>query len=214
MSFYDLDTSSMKSRAEQLVEKDGDGAKQWEKVSRHAPSYVKDEELLARSLEYPSKFQAEGGLNDALFQDAFSHGASAQRLTDGWVSHEEDVHSRFEARAKVRRDGSGGMQASPEFTYVGLLQMTAGELRGLRLNGDVKARVRVYDAGNEESDPLHAEIVADASGLKKLQRHELRVRLMALAQRRGLYVSPYLEPEGQRHYSTPNALNTASTGSE
>ena len=67
MSFYDLDASSKKARAEQLVEKDPEGAKQLEKVSKHSPGPVKDEELLARSLEYPSKFHAEGGLNDALF---------------------------------------------------------------------------------------------------------------------------------------------------
>ena len=198
MSFYDLDVSSKKSRAEQLVENDTDGAKQWEKVSMHSPGPVKDEELLARSLEYPSKFYAEGGLNDALFQDTFSHGASAQRLMKGWESHETDVHSRFEARAKARRDGSGEKPASPDFTYVGSLHMTAGELRSFRINGDDKARVRVYDAGNDESDPLHAEIIADASGLQRQQRHELRVRLMALAEQRGLYVSPYLDLEGQR----------------
>ncbi len=198
MSFYDLDASSKKTRAEQLVEKDTDGTKQLENVSKHSPGPVHDEELLARSLEYPSKFDAQGGLNDALFQDAFSHGASAQRLIKGWESHEADVHSRFEARAKARRDGSGEKPASPNFTYVGSLHMTAGDLRSFRLNGDDKARIRVYDAGCDESDPLHAEIIADASGLQKQQRHELRVRLMKLAEQRGLHVSPYLDPEGRR----------------
>ena len=196
MSFYDLDASSKKARAEQLVEKDPEGAKQLEKVSKHSPSPVKDEELLARSLEYPSKFHAEGGLNDALFQDAFSHGASAQRLTNGWASHESDVHSRFEARAKARRNGSSGKPISPDFTYMGSLHMTAGDLRRVRLNADDKARIRVYDAGNDESDSLHAEIIIDASGLQRQQRHELRVRLMKLAEQRGLYVSPYLDQQG------------------
>lgn len=206
MSFYDQDASSKKTRAEQLVEKDADGTKQLEKVSKHSPGPVQDEELLARSLEYPSKFHAQSGLNDAFFQDAFSHGASAQRLTNGWESHESDVHFRFEARAKARRDGSGGKPASPDFTYVGSLHMTAGELRSFRCNGDDKARIRVYDAGCDESDPLHAEIIADASGLQKQQRHELRVRLMAQAEQRGLHASPYLDLEGQRRAESSKCL--------
>ena len=196
MSFYDLDASSKKSRAEQLVAKDKDGVKQRKKLSKHSPGPVEDGELLARSLEYPSKFHAQGGLNDALFQDAATHGASAQRLTKGWDSHEADVHSRFEARARARRGGSDGRPASLDFTYVGALHMTAGELRSFRLTAEDRARVRVYDAGDDESDPLHAEIIADASGWQKQQRHELRVRLMALAEQRGLHVSPYLDPEG------------------
>ncbi|MBK9441331.1 MAG: hypothetical protein IPN53_08445 [Comamonadaceae bacterium] len=206
MSFYDLDASSKKTRTEQLVEKDADGTKQFEKVSKHSPGPVKDEELLARSLEYPSKFHAQGGLNDSLFQDAFSHGASAQRLVKGWESHKSDVHFRFEARAKARREGSCGKSASPDFTYVGALHMTAGELRSFRLNGGIKALVRVYDAGNDESDPLHAEIIADSSGLQKQQRHELRVRLMTLAEQRGLHVSPHLDQEGLHRAESSKCL--------
>ncbi|WP_146123016.1 hypothetical protein [Burkholderia multivorans] len=171
MSFYDLDAASPKSRAEKLVDKDRDGSKQREQVSAHAPGCVDDEELLARSLEYPSKFLPQGGLNDSFFQDAFTHGASAQRLPHGWEKHEVDVHARFEARAKARRDGTNGKTAMPEFLYVGTFHMTAGELRGCRLTGDDTARVRVYDAGNDASDPLHAEIIADATGLQKQQRH-------------------------------------------
>lgn len=206
MIFYDFDTSSKKTRTEQLVEKDADGGKQLERVSMHSPGPVKDEELLARSLEYPSKFHAQGGLNDALFQDAFSHGASAQRLTQGWESHEFDVHFRFEARAETRRNGSSEKPPSPNFTYMGSLHMTASELRSFRLNVDDKARVRVYDAGNDESDPLHAEIIADTTGLQKQQRHELRVRLMKLAEQRGLHVSPYLDIEGQRRVESSQCL--------
>lgn len=206
MSFYDLDTSSTKTRAEQLVEKDADGGKQLEKVSKHSPGPVKDEELLARSLDYPSKFHAQGGLNDALFQDAYNHGASAQRLTQGWESHEFDVHLRFEARAETRRNGSSEKPPSPNFTYMGSLHMTAAELRSFRLDGDDKARVRVYDAGNDESDSLHADVIADTSGLKKQQKHELRVRLMKLAEQRGLHVSPYLDLEGQRRVETSQCL--------
>lgn len=200
MSFYDLDASSTKPRAEQLVEKDGDGSKQQARMSTYAPSHVDDAELLARSLEYPSKFDAEGGLNDSLFQDAFSHGASAQRLPEGWEKHEVDVHTRFETRAKARREGVGGKAASPNFTYVGTFHMTAGELRNCRLPADKDdvARVRVYDAGHEASDSLHADVIADGSGLGKRQRHELRVRLMSVAEQRGLHVSPFLDEDGLR----------------
>lgn len=192
MSFYDLDGEL--PRVEQLVAKDKDGAKQMEQVSEHSPGPVGDHELLARSLEYPNKFDSNGGLNDSLFQDAFSHGASAQRLLHGWDAHESDVHARFEWRAKARREGSDGRPPAPENLYIGAFHMTVAELRACKLDGDETTRVRVYDAG-EATDQLHAEIIVDATGLKKAQRKELRVRLMTLAQQRGLFVSPHLPAE-------------------
>ena len=72
--------------------------------------------------------------------------------------------------------------------------MTAAELRACKLDGDTGPRVRVYDHG-EALDELHAEVIVDATGLAKPQRKELRVRLMTLAQQRGLFVSPHLPPE-------------------
>ena len=191
MSFYDLDGESKLTRVAQLVVKDKDGAKQTEKLSEHSPGPVADHELLARSLDYPNKFTALGGLDDSLFQDAFTHGASAQRLLDGWDAHASDVHGRFEARATARREGSDGRDPDPDNLYVGAFHMTAAELRACKLDSDEAPRVRVYDAG-DASEQLHAEIIVDATGLKKPQRKELRVRLMTLAQQRGLFVSPYL----------------------
>ncbi|MBW8067317.1 MAG: hypothetical protein GJU73_07700 [Ferrovum sp.] len=194
MSFYDLDGESKLSRVEQLVVKDEDGAKQMEKLSEHSPGPVADHELLARSLDYPTKFTNLGGLNDALFQDAFSRGASVQRLVQGWDAHATDVHGRFEMRAKARREGTDGRDPDPDNLYIGTFQMTAAELRACKLDDDTTPRVRVYDAGNA-SDQLHAEVIVDATGLKKPQRKELRVRLMTLAQKRGLFVSPHLPAE-------------------
>ena len=194
MSFYDLDGESKLQRAEQLVAKDKDGAKQAEKVSEHSSGPVADDELLARSLEYPNKFTDSGGLSDTLFQDAFSRGASAQRLPHGWDAHSSDVHNRFEFRAKKRREGADGRDPDPENIYIGAFHMSAAELRACKLDSDTASRVRVYDAG-EESDQFHAEIVVDATGLKKHQRKEMRVRLMVLAQQRGLFVSPHLSAE-------------------
>jgi hypothetical protein len=54
--------------------------------------------------------------------------------------------------------------------------------------------VRVYDAG-DPSDQLHVEVIVDATGLKRDQRKELRVRLRTLAQQRGLFVSPHLSAQ-------------------
>lgn len=194
MSFYDLDGESKLPRVEQLVVKDKDGAKQTEKLSEHSPGPVANHELLARSLDYPTKVTDLGGLNDSLFQDAFSHGASAQRLLHGWDAHASDAHGRFEARAKARREGADGRDPDPENLYIGALHMTAAELRACKLDDDKAPRVRVYDAG-DAFDQLHAEIIVDATGLKKPQRKELRVRLMTLAQQRGLFVSPHLPAE-------------------
>lgn len=194
MSFYNLDEKSELKRAQQLVAKDKDGSKQLEKVSEHSPSPVTDDELLARSLDYPNKFTATGGVDETLFQDAFTHGASAQRLIDGWKAHEADVHNRFEERAKARREGTDGRDPNPNNQYIGALCMTAGDLRACRLDRDTSPRVRVYDAG-DASDELHAEIIVDDTGLNKSEKKEMRVRLMTLAQQRGLFVSPHLPPE-------------------
>ena len=191
MSFYDLDGESKLTRAQQLVAKDKDGAKQLEKVSEQSPGPVADNELLARSLDYPDKFTAAGGVDETLFQDAFTHGASAQRLIRGSETQSADAHNRFEERAKVRREGADGRAPNPENQYVGAFHMTAGELRACKLDRDTGPRVRVYDAG-EVSDELHAEIIVDDTGLNRPEKKELRVRLMTIAEQQGLYVSPYL----------------------
>lgn len=217
MSFYDLDASSGKTRAEQLVDKDKDGSMQQQKVSAYAPSHVGDPELLARSLEYPSKFHATG-LNDSFFADAFTHGASAQRLLDGWDKCEVEVHTRFETRARARRSGSDGKPPSSDFTYVGSFHVTAEELRSCRFDEDAEntPRVRVYDAGHHPTDSLHADVIADADcpGSKKEQkeqRHKLRVRLMKLAEERGLFVSPFLtDDEKSKAEMTQVQLNWSS----
>lgn len=231
MSFYQINQSSKKKRAEQLVDKDPDGKKQYEKVSDHSPSAVEDSEFLARSLEYPSKFNTEGGLNDSLFQDAYTHGASAQRLLNGWESHRDDVHDRFEARAMQRRTGTETIRANPEFTYIGAFLMKASDVRKVVLDDEKLFRVRVYDAGESANDSLHAEIVADTrlpeseiksvenpAGLEKIEetqeekiareareakqikqiRHMIRVKLMYLAQQKGLFLSPHLSDENYK----------------
>lgn len=207
MSFFDLDGESKLPPVEQWVAKDKDGSKQAEKVSGHSQGPVANGELLARSLEYPNKFDGSGGLNETLFSDAFSFGASAQRLLPDWDTRAADVHAAFEARAKARREGTDGRRAAPNNLYIGAFHVSAEELRACRLEGDTKLRVRVYDHG-EVSDQLHAEIVVDASGLAKEKRKELKVRLMTLAEKRGLFVSPHLPAdERKRAEGTHCVLN-------
>lgn len=196
MSFFDIDETSRLDRVAQLVAKDPSGVMQSTQVSPHASGPVGAQELLARSLEYPNKFDASGGLNDSFFADAFKFGASAQRLLNGWDVHATDVHQRFEARAATRRRGDAIRKAAPDNLYVGSFHMTAAELRTFQIESETRQRVRVYDAALVETDPLHAEILADGSDLKKHLKHEMRVRLMALAELRGLYVSPFLSEAG------------------
>jgi hypothetical protein len=196
MSFYEIDRTSNLSRVDQLLAKDPEGSKQFQKVSAFSPGPVADDELLVRSLEYPNKFDGSGGLSDALFEDAFKHGASAQRLVNGWDVHVADVHRGFEERAASKRAGDEKRRAVPDNLYIGSFHMTAYELRAIQMEVDIQPRVRVYDAGQLETDSLHAEIVADGRGLARPLKHELRVRLMVLAQQRGLYVSPFLSEEG------------------
>ena len=197
MGFYNIDETSDQPRVEQLVIKDSSGTKQWQAVSVQPYGAVADGELLARSVEYPSRFENSGGLNDTLFLDAFTHGASAQRLVNGWEDHAEAVHNIFESKACNRRDGSDGRPSNPFFLYIGAVHMTAEELRTCKLNGEDTSRVRVYDAGDPLNE-LHAEIIVDARGLEKRQKKELRVRLMTLATRRGLFVSPYLSEQDRQ----------------
>ncbi len=196
MNFYDIDENSKISRASQLLAKDLDGAKQFEKVSTYAPGPVGDDEMLARSLEYPDKFNPSGGLNDSFFDDAFTHGASVQRLIEGWDFMASGVHNAFEVRAESKRQGSEKRKPKPDNIYIGSFHMTTGELRAMQLEMEDRRRVRVYDAGVDESDPNHAEILADNDGMDKRLRHLFRVMLMVLAQKRGLYVSPFLSEEG------------------
>jgi len=197
MNFYDIDESLKNiSRAAQLLAKDPNGDKQFEKVSTYAPSPVGDDELLARSLEYPDKFNSSEGLNDSFFDDAFTHGASVQRLIEGWDVMASGVHNAFEVRAESKRQGSENRKPKPDNIYIGSFHMTAGELRAVQLKTEDRQRVRVYDAGVDESDPNHAEILADNDGLDKRLRHLFRVMLMVLAQKRGLYVSPFLSEDG------------------
>lgn len=194
MGFFDLDVESHLTRVEQLVAKDKNGSRQAENLSDHSPGPVSNEELLARSLDYPNKFDSSGGLNDSLFQDAFTYGASCQRLKPDWDSCAAAVHARFEARAEARRTGADGRPPAPGNLYVGAVHVNAAELRACVLDGEAESRVRVYDAGNP-GDALHAEVMVDAAGLARDKRKELRVRLMALAEQRGLFVSPYLPVE-------------------
>ncbi|MDP2392922.1 MAG: hypothetical protein Q8M21_06680 [Methylococcaceae bacterium] len=196
MSFYDIDENSKICRASQLLAKDLDGAKQFEKVSTYAPGPVGEDEMLARSLEYPDKFNPSGGLNDSFFGDAFTHGASVQRLIEGWDVMASGVHNAFEERAASKRQGSERRTPKLDNIYIGSFHMTAGELRAVQLEMEGRRRVRVYDAGMDESDPNHAEILANGEGLEKVLKHKFRVMLMVLAQKRGLYISPFLSEEG------------------
>ncbi len=197
MNFYEIDESLPKdTRATQLLAKDPTGVKQFEKVSIYAISHVANDEMLARSLEYPDKFNPSGGLNDAFFDDAFTYGASVQRLINGWDVMGSGVHNAFEVRAESKRQGSENRKPKPENIYIGSFHMTAGELRNLQLEMENQQRVRVYDAGVEELDPNHAEILAIKDGLNKQLRHLFRVMLMTLARKRGLYVSPHLLEDG------------------
>ncbi len=180
-----------------FISNDLEGECQKHKVSEYAPGHVDDEEVLARSIDFPLRHDPATGIDDSLFQDAFSMGASTQRIHGDSADAVLAIHRRYEDRASRRRSGEDGRRANPEWHYLGSVQVKAGDLRSLQLNGmERKGRVRVYDAAHNAEDPLHADVMVDSSDLAaKAQRKLLRVMLMTVACRRGLYVSPFLAPD-------------------
>ncbi|WP_301233813.1 hypothetical protein [Pandoraea cepalis] len=195
-NLYSNDIDDHKSRVEHVIDIDPNGDCQTHKVSEHSPSAVDSEEIIARGIDFPLRQDPVSGINDTLFQDAFTFGASSQRLMGEWSKVGQAIHDRYEERARRRRSGEDGRPANEEWQYIGAIHVTARELRELQLE-DVprNARVRVYDAGHSADDPLHADVMVDASdfvGELKAKRKLLRVKLMNVACRRGLFRSPYL----------------------
>ncbi|MDD2742245.1 MAG: hypothetical protein PHV02_08220 [Rhodocyclaceae bacterium] len=191
MNFYD-DIEGTKDLVPKLFAKDPDGSLQRTQVSELAPSPVSDEELLTRSLEYPSRFTPNGELNESFFEHLYTSGTSVQRLVYGWDYHSQDVHDRFEKRAYIKRND----KPIQEHVYVGALQASAGELRNFAVDDESIKRVRVYDHARED-DILHAEVIADIRNLNKIGRKKFRIQLMCLFLERGLWVSPFLAQENQ-----------------
>lgn len=181
-------------RVTHFITSDPDGDCQEQKSSQYSPSYVGHGELLARSIDFPLREEPNGGINETLFQDAFTIGASVQRISENWEQCKDDIHNRYEDRASKRRLGEDGRSPNNEWCYIGSVHVTAGELRNLQLAVIRKGRVRVYDAAHTPEDPLHADVMVDASNLDKPSRKLLRVMLMNVACRRGLYVSPHISP--------------------
>lgn len=188
-----------KDRVQYFIQFDFDGNCQNCKLSEHSPGTVSNDEWLARSIDFPLREDPVTGLNDSLFQDAFTLGASIQRVPRDWAQGVQAIHDRYEERASNRRSGGDGRTPNTEWRYIGVLQVTTNELRELQLDACFrKGRVRVYDAAHSPDDPLHADVMVDASDLTaalKAQRKLLRVMLMTVACRRGLFVSPYLAPD-------------------
>lgn len=187
-----------KDRVQYFIQCDPEGHYQESKISEHSPCSVNNDELLARSIDFPLREDPEAGLNDSLFQDAFTFGASIQRILGDWAQGGQSIHDRYEERAHSRRLGGDGRAPNAEWRYIGVVHVTANELRELQVSAVRKGRVRVYDAAHTTDDPLHADVMVDASDLTgdlKPLRKLLRVMLMNVACRRGLFVSPHLAPD-------------------
>jgi hypothetical protein len=196
-NLYSNDIADATKRVEHVIALDPNGECQQHRVSEFSPGPVADDEVIARSIDFPLRQDPVSGINDSLFQDAFTMGASSQRVQGEWNEVGRAVHDRYEARARRRRSGDDGRPANSEWRYIGAVHVTARELRELQLDGAPQkiGRVRVYDAGHSADDSLHADVMVDASDLTgglKAQRKLLRVKLMTVACRRGLFVSPHL----------------------
>lgn len=185
-------------RVKHFVECDPSGDCQKHQLSPFGPGPVGDDEFLARSVDFPLRDDYEGGLNDSLFQDAFSVGASVQRV-HAWSTQANDIHARYEQRASRRRSGGDGRAGNPEWRYIGAVHVLASELRQIKLpDAAGKSGVRVYDTAPSQSDSLHADVMVDVSQIQnniKQGRKLLRVMLLTAAYKRGVFLSPHVSPD-------------------
>jgi hypothetical protein len=181
-----------------VIRHDPTGECQNAKVSESSPGPSSNSELLARFVFSPTHTLVDDGeLNDALFSDVFTYGASVTRIEIPYGHDLIPLHQEGESQAERIRQGSDDRPPQPNRQYLGLIPLSTGDVRATQVD-DIQSRLRVYDtavAGN----PLHADIIANATGSvvptteKQLRKH-LRVYLLQLAHATGLFLSPSLHP--------------------
>ncbi len=184
-------------KVDAILELDPGGECEGHSVSDSSPGPVTGDELLARKVDIPTHVRGDPptAIEETLFEDATTIGASVQRLLRGWSDQSVQLHHRNEEAARRRRDGTDGRPAAPGRRYLGVLQIAASEVRSVQIAAvPIARRARVYDTA-APGDEGHADIVLNVAGLNKSQRKQLRVMLLTEACRRGLFASPYADPE-------------------
>jgi hypothetical protein len=168
-------------------------------VSEFSPGAVASHETVCRSVFSPPQFgkTAPFELDETLFEDVFTRGASTQRANPD--DDEQLLHARGGEKAAADREKALAAGNVANRLYVGFVPVNVGEIRAaLVADAPVAARTRVYDTGLKDNS-LHADIMCDqrdcASGSKthKLMRKQIRIALFNVANSQRLYLSPFLD---------------------
>lgn len=189
---------------------DPTGTCQRHSVSEHSPGPVADHEVVARWVMAPrhTERRIPYDLTEALFFDAFDVGASVSRIEPNGANQLPAIHRRGEDDAIARRAGSVDRPADPNYVYLGVVQLNAGELRRVVLNTQqVLSRTRLYDTGIRGHE-MHGDVMVDTTDINgrgkahKEARKLLRTQLAQLARSQGLFVSPFLTDEHRARIDT------------
>lgn len=171
---------------------DPDGTCQSHDCADIAAGHVANEEWLARFVHLSSSVTA---IDESVFADCCTHGASTQRFRYGDVSRCSEIQAAGEKSAQIRRGGLDGRPPDPNRRYLGYFQLNAGMVPGF-VEGQRAGDFRVYDTlepGAEKQ--LHAVVLGNVVGppagkSAKEWRKLLRVKLRDLAIRSPLTLSP------------------------
>jgi hypothetical protein len=158
---------------------------------------VGDGEVVARWVFTPPhvKRPLPGELSDTFFEDIDSNGMSVQRVLCHWPRSRDEVHQL--GQKQVANDGvpneHGEIRAAR--TYLGAIKFTAKELRTLNVDLPNNCHVRIYDTalpGNKKHAEVMVALQAATKKARTTARQQLRVRLYVLAQKSGVFKSPYI----------------------
>lgn len=188
-------TSSNHSASERvafILTHDPTGSRQFKKCSHHSTRCILNTDTIVRAIFFPHMATKESpvDLHDAIFEDAFNKGGSAQNLVQQ-PDQIRNIHATNERVAEARRNGTDGRPAQAARQYMGLVYMRVENIR----EAEPSHKIRVYDSGITEDDPHHADIVVNSEGLTKEQKKLIRVKLLKIAIEHGLERSPALSEE-------------------
>ena len=138
-----------------------------------------------------------GELCDTFFEDVLNNGLSVQRIYCRWGASRKSIHSK--GQKLVENDGqpnaSGEVRACRK--YLGVVHFSVAEMREIRveIENDV-AKLRIYDTAIE-GNATHAEAMMMNQGqtkkIRTMLNQQMRTRLLVMANRGGIYKSPYID---------------------
>lgn len=184
-----------KSRAQYVFDQDASGDCQKRSLSEFSPGEITDDEHIVRAVIFPhmSKSNYNEEVGEDVIADAFTIGASVQRLLSDVSSQLSSFHNIQETRAQAYRNQNPGR--TPPRTYIGALEIPVQQIRAINYiaHNFQNADVRFYDTA-DEGDESHGDIFLNP-GYDKAKKKLLRVMLYTTICNNKVYRSPYLAQE-------------------